>query len=162
MLLPFSVACRPYPRNSVAVLFVTNAGAVDSDDEGITNTPFWPPELAGFALKGIQKAAPAEPELLPPEELEPPDEELLLDDELLELLELPDEELLAPELLELLEELLDEVEPLDPELELPPPQAASTKAMTQGKAVRVRNIRRLPGWLALTASQCRRSLPRPL
>jgi hypothetical protein len=114
------------------VLVDTNAGVAARDEEGITNTPLLPPLLldTGVAPKGIQNAVPADaPELLPLDEVAPPEEELLLEDELLEelleLLELPEDD-----------ELLDEPEPLEledegalePLLEEPPPHPVSTAA----------------------------------
>jgi hypothetical protein len=97
---------------------LTNAGAVDSEPEGLTNKPVWPPELLalGVAEYGIQNCAVAPEELEAAPELE--ELELLLE-ELELVLEPP--ELLLEELELLLDELDELVElPEDDELvELP-------------------------------------------
>ena len=120
-LLPLIVKLSPSSRICTLALVLTNAGALVSASEGITNTPVWPLVCAtGVAMYGIQNALP-----VPPEELE-----LLLEEELLE------EELLEDELeVEEPLELPDDEEVL--ELELPPPQAASAQVVMTIKAARM-------------------------
>lgn len=118
---------RETPSSSVVVV-VTNAGVAVRLLVGMTNRPALPP-LVDVAVYGIHLGAAPVPPLELLLEVEPPLDELLLDELLLLDVEPPLEELLLDELLldveppldELLLLLLLDVEPPPDELLLEPP-----------------------------------------